>query len=229
MARKLTTYAADGTPRTQSPRCVRCLLPERWCICPGLKTVSTPLQVDIVLHPREQFRPSSTGHLIRRVLPETRAHVWRHDRKVPLESVQAPGRERWILHPHGDTEPALGAPEAVQIILLDGSWNETATLARETTGWGRRICLPMSGTSRFWLRDQQEGSRFSTAEALIFLLRAFGLAAAAETLALQLELHVYAHLRARGLKYEAESYLAKSPARGAFPELLAALNVRRPR
>lgn len=229
MARRLAPYASDCVPGTGSPRCPRCRLPERWCICPGLQTAQTPLQIDVLMHPREHYRPSSTGHLIQRVLPTTRSHVWHHDRKIAAEAVRVPGRELWILHPHGDTEPAVGAPESVQILLLDGSWNETATLARETAGWGRRVCLPMSGVSRYWLRDQQEGARFSTAEALVFLLRAFGLRAAGDLLALQLELHVYAHLRARGLKMEAEQFLVRSPLREAMPELLAQMNTPRPR
>ena len=93
---------------------------------------------------------------------------------------------------------------------------------------GRRVRLPMTGESRYWLRAQQEGGRFSTVEALLFLLRSFGLTAAHEALRLQFELHVYASLRARGRKEVAEEYLRESPVRAAFPDLPTLLNVRRP-
>jgi len=102
-------------------------------------------------------------------------------------------------------------------------------MAQEVRNWGRLVSLPMIGESRYWLRAQTEAGRFSTVEALLFLLRAFGLAAAHDALRLQFELHVYAHLRARGHKETGERFLATSPLREAFPELIAALNLRRPR
>jgi len=181
------------------------------------------------MHPREQHRPSSTGHLIHRVMPRSRHRLWQHDRKFSAADIRVPGRETWVLHPHGETMPAGPVPESIHVVLLDGAWSETATMARDTVAWGRRISLPMTGESRFWLRDQQEGARFSTVEALIFLLRACGLQAAGEALQLQLELHVYAHLRARGRKEAAEEFLLQSPLPAALPEVLAQLTERRRR
>lgn len=100
-------------------------------------------------------------------------------------------------------------------------------MAQEIGNWGRTISLPTIGASRYWLRDQADDRRFSTIEALLFLLRAFGLNDAHESLRRQFELHVYASLRARGHKELAEKYLADSPVPAAFPELLARLNERR--
>ncbi|HYP16576.1 MAG TPA: hypothetical protein VEQ65_05145, partial [Opitutus sp.] len=102
-------------------------------------------------------------------------------------------------------------------------------MAREIASWGRPVSLPMSGESRYWLRTQQDGGRFSTVEALIFLYGALGFEAAARELQVQLELHVYAGLRARGSKERAEEFLVGSPLAAAMPELLAQLNVSRPR
>ena len=102
-------------------------------------------------------------------------------------------------------------------------------MAKEINSWGRIVNLPMNGASRYWLRDQQDGGRFSTAEALVFLLKELGLRQAAEDLRLQLELHVYANLRARGKKDAAALFLTESTLNHAFPELLVQLNTRRPR
>ena len=96
-------------------------------------------------------------------------------------------------------------------------------------GWGRLVSLPMSGPSRYLLRDQQGEGMYSTAESLLFLLAALGLVEPHAQLRLQFELHVYAGLRARGEKASAEKFLADSPVREAFPELLEKLNERRPR
>ena len=211
------------------PRCARCRLPPRWCICAGLHEVALPLQVDVLMHHREQWRPSSTGHLIARAVAGSRQHLWECERGLRAEDVRRAGRELWILHPHGRPMAREATPENVQVLFIDGAWKEATLMAREVSGWGRLVSLPMTGESRYLLRTQQGGGRFSTFEALLFVVEAFGLMAAHAALRLQFELHVYAGLRSRGSKAAAEAFLASSPLREGLPDLIAQLNVRRPR
>ncbi len=215
--------------RHGAPRCGRCLLPPRWCVCAGLQSVALPLAVDILMHAEEAHRPSSTGHLIDRVVPGTRVHRIGRAGLPARAAVVRPGRELWVLHPLGDPPPAAADPARVQVLLLDGSWKQALELLRGTGQWGRRVALPMTGTSRYWLRVQQGPAQFSTAEALIFLLKSLRLDAAAATLRHQFELHVYASLCARGKKAAAQEFLQDSPIRSVFPDLLAALAEKRPR
>lgn len=181
------------------------------------------------MHHREEYRWSSTGHLIERVVRPARRHLWRRERRLIAGDIRVPGRELWILHPHGEPVPTDIAPENVQIVLLDGSWSEASTMAQEVVSGGRLVRLPMTGESRFWLRAQADDSRFSTMETLLYLLRHFGLEREHEGLQLQFELHVYAHLRARGSKERALEFLKTSPISAAFSDLIAQLDVRRPR
>lgn len=187
-----------------------------------------PLAVDVMMHRRERFRPSSSGLVVSRVVEGSRLWVWEREGQWKADALRRPGREVWVLHPHGEPMPSAPSPESVQVVLVDGVWSEAAVIAREALGWGRVVSLPMAGESRYWLRAQQEGGRFSTAEATIHLLRFFGFEAAGEALRRQFELHVYANLRARGLKERAEEFLRGSPAADAFPDLLSRLNERRP-
>lgn len=180
------------------------------------------------MHTRERHRPSSTGHLIHRLLPGSQLHFWRADTPTAVGPIAGKRPEFWILHPRGDPAPAGVAPEQLQVLLLDGAWSEATAMAKSQSGTGRLVSLPMTGESRFWLRRQPEDGRGSTIEALMFLLQALGLQAVHDQLRLQFELHVYAHLRARGQKEEAAVFLQDSPLRTAFPELLARLNERRP-
>jgi DTW domain-containing protein YfiP len=199
-------------------------------VCAGHRDIRTPLAVDVLMHHREQYRPSSTGNLIGRVMPETRLHLWRRERRMTAAEVKRPERELWVLHPNGDPAPTAGVrPEEVQILLLDGSWSEASAMAQEIATWGRRVSLPMTGESRYWLRAQQDGGRFSTIEALLFLLRHFGLDEAHAALAVQFELHVYASLRSRGRLDVAEEFLRDSPVPKVLPDVLSALHVKRPR
>ena len=211
-------------------RCPRCQQSPRWCICAGLRSLEMPLAVDVLMHHAEVWKPTSTGHLIQRAIPASRRHIFRHD--VPLDpaSIARPNRERWILHPLGEPLPTDRAASEIQVLLLDGTWTQARDMAMATQNWGRRVSLPMSGESRYWLRSQQtDTSRFCTVEALLFLMKALGLDAAHETLRLQFELHVYAGLRGRGLRADADAFLATSPIRDVFPDVLAALNTPRAR
>ena len=63
-----------------SIRCERCQLPVRWCVCSALQSVALPLEVDVLIHHRELYRPSSTGHLIHRTVGGSRQHLWRRER-----------------------------------------------------------------------------------------------------------------------------------------------------
>lgn len=210
-------------------RCTRCQHVPRWCVCEGLRTVECPLAVDVMMHSREFFRPSSTGHLIQRVVSGARTHVWRHDATPARESVVRPGKELWVLHPLGEPMPATGVNvEDVQVLLLDGSWGEAADMKKDVDGWGRRVSLPMTGTSRYLLRAQQGPGQFSTMEALLFVLQALGLREAHDALRVQLELHVYAGLRTRGQSVMAADFLATSPLRTAMPEVIARMHPQSP-
>jgi DTW domain-containing protein YfiP len=184
----------------------------------------------VLIHHREFWRPTSTGRLINRVIPASRAHIFRRETPPTRESIVQPGRPLWILHPRGEPLPTGSeVPTDVQILLLDGNWREATTMLQTIESWGKRIRLPMTGPSRYWLRGQQGEGLYSTVEALLFLLGALGLSQAEAHLRLQFELHVYAGLRARGAKEAAEKFLVDSPARTAFPELLQQLDQRRPR
>lgn len=213
-------------------RCGHCLLPPRWCVCEGIPTVINPLRVDILLHRREQWRPTSTGKLIERVFTGARSHVFRPDAIPEQAAVVLPGRELWILHPRGEPLENVTAPmpdpSRIQVLLLDGSWNEAGQMLRVVEKWGRPVRLSLAGTSRYWLREQQGEGQFSTVEALLHLLGALGQTEAEAQLRLHFELHVYASLRTRGHKGLAMEYLAKSPIRDSLPGLLERLHARRP-
>ena len=85
--------------------------------------------------------------------------------------------------------------DAIQVLLFDGNWQQAGEMSRAVGAWGRRISLPMTGESRYWLRAQAGAGQFSTVEALLFLLAALGMAEVHDRIRAQFELHVYAGLR----------------------------------
>lgn len=212
--------------RESCPRCDGCRLPPRWCICSALVPVAVPLAVDVVFHSREYWRPTSTGRLVNRLVQDSRAHIYRHDAPLTPTAVAREGRALWILHPQGNPPPLRPRAPEVQLLLLDGSWRESARMMHELKGWGELVSLPMSGESDYKLRGQDQPGKQSTAEALIFALRVFGLGDEADRIHRQFLLHVYAGLRARGQKLQACEFLERTRLRSIYPDLISALNER---
>ena len=229
-------------------RCDGCRLPPRWCVCGALPKVVAGVAVDILIHRREQWRPSSTGALLARALCDAKLHIYRPDprsRESPVlpPALLRPGYECWVLHPQGEPigveMPLTSRPLPVQVVLLDGNWREAGEMlrlinaaagaaTREGTAPIRVVRLPGIAPGRFWIREAPAPGQLSTAEACGAILGVLGETAAAERLRLHFELHVWATLRARGKVTEAEAYLAESPLTAAIPAILAALETRRP-
>lgn len=224
-----TAFMARSVIYASTPRCDRCRLAPRWCICAGLQNIDCSLRVDVLIHHREFVRPTSTGRLITRVIPTARHHQFRRETPPAKETVVLPDHTVWILHPRGELLPADASPKGLQVILLDASWPEAARMTPTVAPWGRLVRLPMTGPSRYWLRTQELAGNYSTVEALLFLLAALGLTKEESQLRLMFELQVYAGLLARGNKLAAVEYLSTSPVREAFPELLRQLDLKRPR
>ena len=229
-------------------RCEGCRLPPRWCLCGALPPVDTAVAVDILIHRREQWRPSSTGALLARSIRGARLHVHRpdpHCREAPMlpAALLRPDHVCWVLHPQGDSiaDECPPAPNAQprQVVLLDGNWREAGEMlrlinaaagaaGREGSAALRVVRLPEGAPGRFWIREAPAPEQRSTAEACGAILGLLGESAAAERLRLHFELHVWATLRARGKVARAEAYLAESPLTAAIPAILAALETRRP-
>ena len=208
-----------------SPRCPGCAQIPRWCICSSLEIPSTNLNLAVLIHHAEFYKPTSTGRLIHRLFPTSDLILYKHDIPLSRERVTQGGMETLILHPFGDSIESLSNLPEKKILLLDGNWRQAAAMLQGTASFGRKISLPMCGPSRYWLREKQEGTRYSTIEALIFLLRFTGQEEVADRCQIAFELHVYAGLLARGKKDLARAYLTNMPKNELINEVVKRLGV----
>ena len=223
--------------RAGAVRCHACRLAPRWCVCRALPQATTAIQVDVLMHPQEQCKPSSTGKLIERAVQGARCQLYQrgshqHGGPSPPSLAALRGPELWILHPLGEPlesiQSSIDSSTPLHVLLLDGNWSQAGEMLRTVESMGRCVRLRAAGPSRYWLRDQREPSHISTAEALLGVFNAVGDTAAEVQFRLHFELHVYASLRARGRRQLAEDYLLDSPLKAAIPDFLERLNARRP-
>lgn len=151
--------------------------------------------------------------------------MFKHDLPFSKERLTDGGKETLILHPFGEPlDPHTNLDQA-RFVLLDGNWRQAATMLQSIEGVSRKICLPIGGPSRFWLREKQEGSRYSTMEAFIFLLRQLGQETLANQCQIAFELHVYAGLLARGKRDLARAYYLDMPKNDLIYQVVKRLGV----
>ena len=86
--------------RGSTARCPRCRLTTRWCVCAAQREVCCPSRSMSGDAPSRILPATSTGHLIRRVIPDVR--IWRRERRLTAVRARA---ELWIVHPQKPTPP----------------------------------------------------------------------------------------------------------------------------
>lgn len=177
-------------------RCSRCLLGERACICPWRRSMVVGMDVVLLMHRDEVFKPTNSGRLIADLFPHnTYAFEW--SRTAPAAALLAllddPARYPVIAFPADPHtarvvhcgRPELPAQKRLTLILLDGTWKQARKMFK-TSGWLQSLPLleldaPMLGN--YSVRKAASASQLATAEAAAALLLACGETDAAEALA----------------------------------------------
>lgn len=131
-------------------RCSQCLLSEQTCICshrhPQAKA-QLPLDVLLLMHKEEVFKPTNTGRLMADLFPDnTYAHCWDRTQPDPalLAFIQDPQRACYIVFPtEGERKneaPTMRAPllpetfsdQRLTLIVLDGTWKQARKMFRQS-------------------------------------------------------------------------------------------------
>lgn len=176
-------------------RCERCLLSQNLCICPW--RVRSESRVDLVLlfHHDEIFKPTNTGRLIADVLPEqTLAFEWSRTQPDPalLDLLADPARQCLVIFPAqpGDVRPVyhqappVPADKVLTLILLDGTWKQASKMFRASAWLAQVPAWSPAGDSpgHYRIRQAARAGQLATAEAAALVLQQCGEHAAAQTL-----------------------------------------------
>ncbi len=202
------------------PRCPRCGLHLPLCLCARLPHVATVTRVVVIMHYREDERPSNTGRLVHYCLTNSEL-IRRGRRGAPVAVVAIPrGARPAILYPADDAIPLDRWPGAPPdwLVVPDGSWGQASRIRHGTQGLAGVPCvrLPEMPVTLSCLRAPDRKGRMCTLEAVA---RALGL--------LEGELVAAPLLQALTLKVERmlwmRGMLPRAQVTGGIPESAVAL------
>jgi DTW domain-containing protein YfiP len=152
-------------------RCRRCHLHHSLCLCGELPRVETRTKLVLFIHRIEDRKPSNTGRLAARCLPNSEVFV-RGDESAPSEPfVAGPGTRPLLLFPGENAvsiEQFAGMTEPVTLVVPDGTWRQAFKVRNRIPGLGDLPCvsLPEGPESAYRLRTEAHRHGLSTIEAI---------------------------------------------------------------
>jgi len=157
-----------------TPRCVRCAMHERLCLCAEIRPLELSTRVVIVTHAMELHRTTNTGRLAALALQNFELRIRGQRGSTFGEATRGvvdPGRRTLLLYPSEEAEvlaPDDADPRPVTLIVPDGNWSQARRVSRREPALKEvpRVRLPPGPPSRYRLRTHQDPQRLATLEAV---------------------------------------------------------------
>ena len=158
-------------------RCPRCRLHASLCLCPLIPRLRTRTRLVLVIHRREDRKPTNTGRLATECLPNSEVIV-RGDAESHPEPPAAwsPTAQPLLLFPGADAIPLArfaDSPRPVTLVVPDGTWRQ-ASKVRQRISWLRdvpSVSIEHDAPTAYRLRKELRDQGLGTMEAIA---RAFG-------------------------------------------------------
>jgi DTW domain-containing protein len=131
----------------------------------------TRTRLVLLIHRKEDRKPTNTGRLAAECLQNSEIHVrGHHDRpSTPLQF--APNTQPLLLFPHEDATP-LGAyanlERPISLVIPDGTWRQASKVRKRVPGLAELPCvtLPPGPPSMYRLRFEAHEGGLATLEAI---------------------------------------------------------------
>jgi DTW domain-containing protein YfiP len=144
---------------------------ETLCICALVPRLETRTRVELIVHCREERKPTNTGQLASRCLPRSHISIV-GDRERPFECVVVTAEEQAVLlFPADDAVPITqfaASERPIVLIVPDGTWRQASKMRKRIPGLAEVPCvtLPDSGPSNYRLRAEVHEGGLATFEAI---------------------------------------------------------------
>jgi DTW domain-containing protein YfiP len=152
-------------------RCPGCRLLAAACLCDLIPRIETRTRVVVVVHRLEAGKPSNTGHLAFRCLPNSSLVI-----HGALDgTIAAPAwpehSDPVLLFPHPDARPLAAFRDSarpVTLIVPDGTWRQAQRMRRRIAGLDALPCafVTRDAPSTYRLRRTLDPRHLSTMEAI---------------------------------------------------------------
>ena len=144
------------------------------CICALIPRFDLATRLVLVMHKREEHKPTATGPLALLALPNSELRVHGHQ-EAPLDfgDLDAAGRRTLLLFP-GEAATPLDAdfvardPRPVTLVVPDGNWRQAARMGKRLPGLAHAamVRLPEGAPTRWGVRRELHEQGLSTFEAI---------------------------------------------------------------
>lgn len=151
-------------PRLQCPRCQR---PEGHCLCPLIPSLPSSTRVLILQHPSEAGHALNTARLAYLGLKNSELVVT--EQVDPVLWTAHEGQASVLFPGEGSRPLQPGTGQAVQLIVLDGTWRKARKLLHLNPALAAlpRVSLAQVQPSRYRLRKAPGAEALSTVEAIV--------------------------------------------------------------
>ena len=152
-------------------RCPLCRLVRADCLCGSIPKIETRTRLILILHQLEDRKPSNTGRLAQRCLPNSEVVIrGNYEHATTIPSWDAVG-DPVLLFPHPDARPLeewRDHARPITLIVPDGTWRQAQRARRRMAGLAAVPCALVSRDqpSNYRLRRTHDSRRLATLEAI---------------------------------------------------------------
>ena len=144
---------------------------ETLCICALIPRLATRTRLELIVHYREERKPTNTGQLAARCLERSSISIV-GDRDRPLERAPAnPDELPLLLFPADDAVSItqfVTSERPVVLVVPDGNWRQASKFRKRIPGLAAMPCvvLPDTGPTDYRLRAEPHEGGLATFEAI---------------------------------------------------------------
>ena len=155
-------------------RCIRCRMRLCLCVCELFPSRTLSNGLLVLIHEREYWKPSNTGHLARLISPQAKVVVWRYPtvRGKSLSLLES-NKQPVVLFPSEGAEEFSSYRKRikgkVQLIVPDGSWRQARKIIVRDTHLRTLPRVQLACTSlpsNYQLRQERRKGGMATFEAI---------------------------------------------------------------
>ena len=152
-------------------RCPRCRVHASLCVCALIPRIATRTRLVLVVHRREERKPTNTGRLAIECLSNSQAILRGHESSPVAPFAWDGSTQPLLLFPHADAIPIArfaASERPITLIVPDGTWRQAAKVRARVPGLSDVPCVSIEreAPTMYRLRHETRDGGLATIEAI---------------------------------------------------------------